>query len=127
MKDANIHNFILSPIINPLIAEKMALYQCLINIRNYNSKKFIICTDSKLSLDRLAAKMTSYPLTSYIIFTIHNLQSLDIQVHFIWIPSRNKIIGNEIVDAAAKALSGKHNYYSIVNGCILQIILCSYR
>ena len=105
MIGTSLQNFNLPQITNPLMSEQMAIYQCLLNLPTTVYRKFIICTDSQLCLQRLTNLKKTCILTSHILFAIRNLQKLDIQIRFTWIPAHSGNLGNEIVDAAAKALS----------------------
>ena len=86
MIDTSLQNFNLPQTTSPLTSEQMAIYQCLLNLPTPGQRKFIICTDSQLCLQRLTNLKTTCILTSHILYTIHNLSSPDVQLCFTWIP-----------------------------------------
>jgi len=82
-------------------AELKAIDLALEHIRTSCKSKFVICTDSKSSLEALEGTGNGNILVMKMKEKIHNIQ-LDKTVQFMWVPSHIGIKGNDRADSAAK-------------------------
>jgi hypothetical protein len=83
----------------------VAINQCLINLPTTAFSKFLIFTDSQTSLRKLQAdeNPNTDALTSQTQFILNQLAQQDITIVLTWIPGHRDIIGQDLVDAAAKS------------------------
>ncbi|KAI5756118.1 hypothetical protein M8J77_022246 [Diaphorina citri] len=97
----------LNPVCSIFTAELFAIEKCLEKIKDLirselNIQNFIICSDSKSSLQALQNVYHASPLVCNIISTIQDIRELGTRVSFLWIPSHLGIRENEKVDHAAR-------------------------
>ncbi|KAI5737978.1 hypothetical protein M8J77_001407 [Diaphorina citri] len=102
-----IEQFQLNQIASIYTAELMAIDLCLNSIlmyvqNNFCFKDFVICSDSKSSLQALKFNLNDSVLINKILLKIKEISSFGSQVSFLWIPSHVGIRENELVDRAAR-------------------------
>lgn len=82
-------------------AELKAIDLALEHIRFSGHHNFVVCSDSKSSLEALQGDASINPLVMKIREKIHITQTNKV-IQFIWIPSHIGIRGNDLADSAAK-------------------------
>lgn len=103
-----LNSFKLNPVASVFTAELMAIYLCLCHIHRsvVNEKMcltyFVICSDSKSSLQAMSNTFTNDPLLQKTFSKIMDISSFGCSVSFLWIPSHLGIKGNDLVDRAAR-------------------------
>lgn len=103
--------------------EMTAIYQCLLNLPLTMHLKFIIFSDSQSSLRKLqdTHKILTDAIIFQAIYTFHHLQHAA-KITFIWIPNHCGIVGHNILDAAARALT--HSTISLISPLDLRKHIC---
>ena len=83
-------------------AEARAIILALKFIAASDKSKFIICSDSLSCLLAIQSAKLKNPLINQILYVIRNLNILEKEVVFLWVPSHVGIQGNTAVDQEAK-------------------------
>ncbi|KAL1447326.1 hypothetical protein WDU94_005622 [Cyamophila willieti] len=103
----NVYKVRLGKTCSVFTAELTAIKLCLEKIQDYVQnnlclQNFIICSDSKSSLQACKNMFTRTPLVYEILTKIHEIREIGTRVSFLWIPSHMGIQGNDLVDQAAR-------------------------
>jgi len=88
-------------------AELHALDLALDHVETSNKYMFLICSDSKSSLQAIHSRDWQNPLVRNILERYYFLRSQHKVIEFCWIPSHVGIHGNEAADSAAKEALNK--------------------
>ncbi|XP_073969831.1 uncharacterized protein isoform X1 [Rhodnius prolixus] len=83
-------------------AEMYAIWQALKTISERNYSKVLVLTDSLSAIKALQDRFSDDPFIIRIHETLHNLNTCDKKVIFVWVPGHIGVAGNERADAAAK-------------------------
>lgn len=97
----------LNPVCSIFTAELIAIANCIDKIHciisnNVCLQNFIICTDSRSSLQALQNMYHMSPLVANIIQKVHQIQDKGTRISFLWIPSHVGLSDHDLVDEAAR-------------------------
>jgi ribonuclease HI len=96
--------------ISIMSAELFAINMALAYVRDFPHQliRVVIVTDSKSSLQALENPSSNREdLLLECLFTLRQLQEKGTEVRFLWVPSHTDILGNTVVDGAAKVAAGQ--------------------
>lgn len=117
--NGTIKQFQLNSIASIYTAELIAIQLCVSDILtslqdDYCFRDFVICSDSKSSLQALKSNCNSSILVEKILNQVKEISTLGSQVSFLWLPSHSGIKENDMVDKAARSPNNCNflNYYT---------------
>ena len=86
------------------MCEAWAIYIAIKEISSLDEAKYLICSDSKVTLEELKCKSNKNTIINYIKNELHHIlkNNSNTDIRFIWTPAHAGIEGNEFVHVKAK-------------------------